>query len=200
MTPFIKICGVTDPAAIEAAVTAGADAIGFVFHASSPRNITPQRAAELKRRLPKSVLCVAVTLQPEQPLVDQVLDVLEPDVWQSDAADFESLRIPQRIERWPVLRRHVAVPPRSRRILFEALASGSSMRADWPAASVMARTRELILGGGLHSENVGRAIATVRPFGIDVSSGVESAPGIKDPRRIREFVFAARIVPQAITA
>ena len=69
-----------------------------------------------------------------------------------------------------------------------------------PAASVLARTSELILGGGLDRMNIGRAIAAVRPFGVDVSSGVESAPGVKDARRIREFIVRARIGSQAIRA
>lgn len=197
MTTFVKICGVTSEDALEAAVAAGADAIGFVFHAPSPRNIAPQRAAALACALPRSVLCVAVTLHPMQELVDRILQALTPDAWQSDAADFATLRIPATIEHWPVLRRMTSMPPGSRRILFESPASGSGARADWQAASVMARTSELILGGGLDASCVGRAIATVRPFGVDVSSGVESAPGIKDARQIREFIVAARITRQA---
>lgn len=200
MTTFVKICGVTTEEAVEAAVAAGADAVGFVFHARSPRDIAPRRAAALARGLPRGVLCVAVTLHPTQSVVDRVLDAITPDAWQSDAADFAALRIPATIEHWPVLRRMTSPPEGSRRILFESPASGSGARANWSVASVMARTSELILGGGLDAISVGRAIATVRPFGVDVSSGVESAPGIKDARQIREFIVAARIVRQAIPA
>ncbi len=200
MIQFVKICGVTTEDIVEAAVVAGADAIGFVFHAPSPRDIAPQRAAALARALPRGVLCVAVTLRPEQELVDRVLEALTPDVWQSDAADFASLRIPETIERWPVLRQWTPGPRRSGRILFESKASGSGGRADWSAASVMARTSELILGGGLDANNVGCAVAAVRPFGVDVSSGVERAPGVKDARRIREFIVAARMGRQAASA
>ncbi|HEY5560075.1 MAG TPA: hypothetical protein VIK49_10160 [Steroidobacteraceae bacterium] len=198
MTPFVKICGVTTGDAVEAAIAAGADAIGFVFHAPSPRNIEPRRAALLARDLPPAMLCIAVTRHPEQELVDRVLDSFVPDVWQSDAADFGSLRMPAGIERWPVLRRLPAAPQGSPRVLFESLASGSGSRADWAAAAFLAPTCELILGGGLDATNVVQAIATVRPFGVDVSSGVERAPGIKDGRRIREFIAAARSARQAI--
>jgi phosphoribosylanthranilate isomerase len=197
---FVKICGVTTEDAMEAAVSAGADAIGFVFHAPSSRNITPRRAAALARALPRGVVCVAVTLHPDQELVDQVLESMTPDVWQSDAADFASLRIPAAIERWPVLRQWTASPMRPRRVLFESFASGRGERANWSAASVMACTGELILGGGLDANNVGRAIAAVRPFGVDVSSGVERTPGVKDPLKIREFIVAARIGGQAMRA
>jgi phosphoribosylanthranilate isomerase len=200
MMLFVKICGVTTAEAVDAAVAAGADAIGFVFHAPSPRDIEPRRAALLARKLPRGVMSVAVTLHPVQDLVDRVLDSMTPDAWQSDAADFGVVSIPGTIERWPVLRHRVAAPQGSRRVLFESPASGSGECADWPVASVIARTSELILGGGLDSTNVGRAIATVRPFGVDVSSGVESAPAIKDARRIREFIAAARIGRQAIPA
>jgi phosphoribosylanthranilate isomerase len=129
--------------------------------------------------------------------VDRILDELEPDVWQTDARDFDSVRIPAVIERWPVLRERSQAPAGSRRVLFEAPSSGSGERADWAAAAVLARTSELILGGGLDRMTVGRAIATVRPFGVDVSSGVETAPGVKDVRRIREFIVRARIGSQA---
>jgi phosphoribosylanthranilate isomerase len=200
MTPFIKICGVTTEEAVEAAVAAGADAIGFVFHAPSPRSIAPRQAALLARNLSQGVLCVAVTQRPGQGLIDQVLDSMTPDVWQSDAADFDSVRIPGSIECWPVLRRLAPAPRGTRRVLFESPASGSGGRADWSVASVIARTSELILGGGLDAANVGHAIAAVRPFGVDVSSGVERAPGVKDARRIREFIVAARVARQAIPA
>lgn len=200
MTLFIKICGVTTEEAVAAAVAAGADAIGFVFHAASPRDIEPRRAALLARGLPRSVQCVAVTQHPAQELVERVLDALEPDVWQSDARDFDFVRIPAEIERWPVLRQRTNIPAGSGRVLFESPVSGSGEVADWAAASIIARSSELILGGGLDRMNIGRAIAAVRPFGVDVSSGVETAPGVKDARRIREFIVRARIDSQAIRA
>ncbi len=200
MSLLVKICGMTTEEGIAAAVEAGANAIGFVFHGPSPRNLLPPRAAELARALPAGVLRVAVTLNPEQALVDAVLESFVPDVWQSDAADFDSIRLPAAIERWPVLRSGGsppnAPPPR---LLFEAAASGVGVQADWRAAAGLARRGELILGGGLDAANVGVAIAAVRPFGVDVSSGVERKPGIKDPAMIREFIAAARAADRRTT-
>ena len=193
MSVFVKICGVTDEAALDAAVAAGADAVGFVFHAASPRDLEPARAAALAARLPGGVLAVAVTLHPAQDAVDRVLETFQPDIWQTDADDFERLRLPRSIGRWPVLRdAGAALRQLPARFLFEAAESGRGRQADWAVAARLARQRELILGGGLDAGNVAEAIASVRPFGVDVSSGVERAPGVKDPRRIHAFVMAAR--------
>jgi phosphoribosylanthranilate isomerase len=193
MTVFVKICGVTDEAALDAAVEAGADAVGFVFHEPSPRHLEPRRAAELAARLPGGVLAVAVTLNPGQLAADRVLGAFMPDAWQADAACFAHLRLPAGIEPWPVLREDGAPPPSlPRRILFDARESGSGRRANWEEAARLARRAELILGGGLDAGNVAAAIAAVRPYGVDVSSGVERAPGLKDARLVREFVRAAR--------
>lgn len=193
MSLLVKICGVTTDEAINAAVAAGADAIGFVFHGPSPRSIEPVRAAALASPVPASILRVAVTLHPSQALVDRVLAEFEPDVWQSDATDFETLRLPATIAQWPVWRSDGA-PPQTPppRLLFEAHASGVGAKADWTVAAGLARRCGLILGGGLDAANVGAAIAIVRPYGVDVSSGVERAPGVKDPARIRAFIDAAR--------
>lgn len=192
MTLLVKICGVTTEEAVDAAVEAGADAVGFVLHAPSPRDLDPERAAALARRLPRGVASVAVTLHPRQADVERVLQAFVPDIWQSDAADFDVLRLPAGIERLRVLRCARDASPAAGRVLFEAPESGAGRRADWPAAAVLARTNDLILGGGLDADNVGAAIAAVRPAGVDVSSGVEREPGIKDPARIRAFVAAAR--------
>ena len=201
MSLLVKICGVTTDEAINAAVATGADAIGFVFHGPSPRSIEPLRAAALASLLPASVLRVAVTLHPSQALVDRVLAEFEPDVWQSDAADLEALLLPATIARWPVWRSGSSAldtpPPR---LLFEAAASGVGIQADWIAAASLARRCGLILGGGLFAANVGAAIATVRPYGVDVSSGVEREPGVKDPALIRGFMEAARAAERRLTA
>jgi phosphoribosylanthranilate isomerase len=184
---------------VDVAVAAGADAVGFVFYGPSPRNLVPQRAAVLASRLPKRVRRVAVTLHPSQALVDSVLAAFMPDVWQSDAADFAGLDLPARIERWPVLRAGEPLPAVvPARFLFEGARSGAGERADWSVAAQLARRGELVLGGGLDAGNVGAAIAAVRPWGVDVSSGVESAPGVKDPDRIEAFVRAARAAAQEL--
>jgi phosphoribosylanthranilate isomerase len=202
MSLLIKICGQTGEEGITAAVDAGADAIGFVFHPPSPRNIEPVRAAILAAAfVPEKVLRVAVTLHPSQALVDEVLAEFTPDVWQTDAADFNSLQLPATIARWPVWRTGSALPDAlPRRLLFEAAASGAGIEADWTVAAGLARRCGLILGGGLRAANVGAAIAKVRPYGVDVSSGVESEPGVKDPAMVRGFIEAARAAERRLTA
>ena len=193
MSLFVKICGIASAAALEAAVDAGADAVGFVFHPTSPRNVTPADAARLAARLPPAVRSVAVTLHPSQQLVDAVLDAIAPAVWQTDAADFAAVAVPDAVERWPVYRAAPSLPAvLPHRMLFEGPRSGAGEVADWAQAAALARRTELILGGGLSPGNVASAVAVVRPFGVDVSTGVESAPGCKDPARVREFVRAAR--------
>jgi phosphoribosylanthranilate isomerase len=190
---LIKICGLTTPAAVDVAIAAGADALGFVFYGPSPRNLTPQRAAVLAARVPKRVRRVAVTLHPTQALVDAVLGAFMPDVWQTDAVEFATLTRPARIERWPVLRADQPLPADvPARFLFEGAKSGAGERSDWTAAAALARRGELVLGGGLDPGNVAAAVAAVRPYGVDVSSGVESASGVKDAGKIEAFVTAAR--------
>lgn len=192
MTRFVKICGITTPEALDAAVDAGADAVGFVFHGPSLRNIEPYAARALSRRLPRGVASVAVTQHPDPATVARILDELAPDAWQSDARDFDALELPACIERWPVLRRADAAGFLRGRVVFDAAASGEGLRADWHGAAALARQCELVLAGGLDPANVADAIAAVRPFGVDVSSGVERAPGVKDAALIRAFVAAAR--------
>lgn len=189
---WIKICGMTTPEAVAAAVDAGADAIGFIF-AKSPRRLTPQAAAELARPARGQVRCVAVTRHPSQALVEEICAVLSPDILQTDATDLAALHLPASLERLPVLRAGSALPPQlPARVLFEGPVSGSGVAADWEAARSLARRTELVLAGGLNAANVAAAIARVCPFGVDVSSGVETRPGVKSPAAIVEFVAAAR--------
>ena len=194
---WIKICGMTTPAAVAAALEAGADAIGFVF-APSSRQLTPLQAATLARPARGRVCCVAVTRSPTQAAVDEIVRIFEPDLLQSDAADFEALRLPEGLARLPVVRGAEAAPtPLPSRILFEGPASGTGRLSDWDGARSLARRTELILAGGLSAANVAAAVARVRPFGVDVSSGVESEPGVKVPAEIVRFVAAARAAASA---
>jgi phosphoribosylanthranilate isomerase len=136
---------------------------------------------------------VAVTLHPAQSLVDEVLAAFRPDVWQTDAQDFDRITLPAGLERWPVFRDGAMLPAvLPSRLLFEGARSGAGEMADWSQAAALAARTDLVLGGGLTPGNVAQAVAMVRPFGVDVSSGVESAPGRKDPDRIRSFISAAR--------
>jgi len=193
MSLWIKICGIGSEAALAAARDAGVDAVGFVFHAGSPRNLHPERAAALVAGLARGITRVAVTHGPSQSLVDDIVAGFRPDVLQTDVADLARLRLPAGLALLPVLRSGQALPaPLPARCLYESAASGKGELADWAAARDCALATQLVLAGGLNPENVGTAIATVRPFGVDVSSGVESGPGIKDVGMIHAFVAAAR--------
>jgi phosphoribosylanthranilate isomerase len=192
---WIKICGMTTDEAVQAALAAHVDAIGFVF-AESKRQVSPQRAVQLAAPARGKLKCIAVTQHPEQRVVDEIVSIFRPDVLQTDINDFQTLQLPEALERLPVVR----LLPESMpvRLLFEGPASGTGKTADWSAARALARRAELILAGGLSPENIAAAIAEVHPFGVDVSSGVESSPGIKSPERIARFVEAARAASRSL--
>ena len=190
---WIKICGLTTPDAVAAALDAGVDAIGFVF-AKSVRQVTPSQAVELAAPARGRVCCVAVTRHPTQQDIDPVIAIFKPDLIQTDAADFDSLQLPAQLARLPVFR---GAPDDANtrfpgRILFEGATSGAGALSDWSVARKVARRTELILAGGLNPGNVAAAIEAVRPFGVDVSTGVEARPGVKSPAEIENFVRAVR--------
>jgi phosphoribosylanthranilate isomerase len=199
VTIWVKICGLTTPEAVEAAVAAGADAVGFVF-APSKRQVTATQAVQLVQGLPRRIPRVAVMLHPTQSQLDEVWAEFRPDVLQTDAEDLQTLQIPMGLAVMPVVRNGVGLEPDfqkvQKRIVFEGPVSGVGSTSDWHSAAQLARTTELVLAGGLNATNVADAIAAVRPFGVDVSSGVEASPGIKDPGRIHEFVRRARAVSE----
>jgi phosphoribosylanthranilate isomerase len=189
---WVKICGVTTVDAVMAAAAAEADAIGFVF-APSPRQVTPRQAAQLAALAPPGILRIAVTQHPLQILVDEICRILQPDFFQTDAEDLRELKVPAHVRVLPVVRFGRKTPqPLPQRMLFEGPSSGIGELADWGRATELAAQTELILAGGLTTANVADAISAVRPFGVDVSSGVETSPGVKDPVKILEFVNRAR--------
>jgi phosphoribosylanthranilate isomerase len=169
------------------------DAIGFVF-ANSVRQVTTQRAAELAAPARGKIACVAVTRHPTREQILEILRDFRPDILQTDIDDIAGLNLPATLSVLPVMR---PGPQAARalpaRVLFEGPVSGSGQTTDWDAAAQLARRCEIILAGGLNPLNVGFAMRQVRPFGVDVSSGVESAPGIKSADQIEKFVAAARV-------
>ena len=192
MSIWVKICGMTSSLAVHTAVDAGVDAVGFVF-APSKRQVTPQQAADYVARVPATIERIAVMLHPSQALVDEILSVFKPDVLQTDWEDIAGLKLPASLLVLPVLRASKKLPQAlPKRFLFEGPVSGTGETADWTQAAQLATQSELILAGGLNPDNVGDAINQVNPFGIDVSSGVESSPGVKDMNKIVEFINAAR--------
>jgi len=189
---FVKICGMTSEDAIHAAVTAGADAVGFVF-AESPRCIAPDKAAQLCRDLPEGLVRVAVMQHPSAEEWQEVRERFTPDWLQTDAEDFQALDLPAGCQPLPVYR-HGRLNPAAipARILFEGSRSGSGEVANWREAAAITAATRVILAGGLDAQNVAEAIHAVEPWGVDVSSGVESEPGKKDPQKIQMFIAHAR--------
>jgi phosphoribosylanthranilate isomerase len=192
MSAFVKICGMTDEAAIHAAVEAGADAVGFVFHARSPRNLSVDAAVQLGALVPDGVSRVAVTLHPEAAHWAEIEAQFSPDALQTDIDDFEYLQVADGIEKWPVVREGSDPQRMPGQFVYEGRKSGQGQTVDWNVAASFAREGRMILAGGLSGANVAEAIEVVRPFGVDVSSAVESRPGVKDPALVREFVMAAK--------
>lgn len=189
MSLFIKICGLRDQYSVGVAVEAGANAVGFVF-TESVRQVSPARAK--RAAADTDARRVAVMRHPSNELCQQVITEFEPDVIQTDAEDFATLDIPAHIECWPVFREGAEMITTSGIYLYEGAQSGSGETVDWSRAAGVANRGKMILAGGLAEDNVREAIQTVRPWGVDVSSGVESLPGYKDHDLIIRFISAVR--------
>jgi phosphoribosylanthranilate isomerase len=196
MSCLIKICGLKYAATVQAAVEAGADAVGFVF-AESVRQVTPRHAAFIAARVPVEVLRVAVMRHPTASEWEEVQTIFCPDVLQTDAQDFEHLDVPDDVSRWPVIREgSVSASDRlPDTFVYEGRHSGQGETVDWGIAKGLAEHARLILGGGLNRDNVAEAIRQVGPYGVDVSSGVESSPGEKDPDMVCAFIETVRATP-----
>ncbi|NNM21584.1 MAG: phosphoribosylanthranilate isomerase [Gammaproteobacteria bacterium] len=186
----IKICGVTSAEIVDTAVAEGVDAIGFVF-AESPRQVDTALAAGLMQRLPPWVAAVAVTRHPPAGFSD-VLAQLAPAWWQSDRRDLENVILPPGVRSIPVIREGEDTADLPPWFVYEGAQSGRGTTVDWSRAAQLAQRGRMILAGGLNAANVAAAIRTVRPWAVDVSSGVETAPGRKCATLIREFVAAVR--------
>lgn len=191
MTVFVKICGLNDAGDVAAAAAAGADAVGFVF-AESVRRVTPRQAADATATCPPGLLRVAVMQHPTAAELREVLDDFAPDVVQTDAGDFELLDVPAEVVTWPVLREGGVIAGDRDTYVYEGPRSGAGEPVDWELAARFAKHGKMILAGGLAEDNVATAIRKVRPWGVDVSSGVESLPGRKDHELIKRFVSAVR--------
>ncbi len=193
MSILVKICGLSDRDTVLAAIDAGADAVGFVF-AKSVRQISAEAAEKVARDVPPEILRVAVMQHPSAEEWQRVADVFAPDVVQTDASDFDYLEVADTFVRWPVIREGQAEmsaePPEI--FVYEGIASGKGETVDWVKAAMLAKNGNMILAGGLGDHNVASAIAKVRPYGVDVSSAVESSPVKKDAKKIAAFVAAAK--------
>jgi phosphoribosylanthranilate isomerase len=192
-TVFVKICGLSSVRAVLATGEAGADAAGFVF-ADSPRHVSFEQARSLAADLPPSILRVAVFRRVTPEEVDAACDIFEAQAIQADAASLARMVLPAGVKALPVVRDGDAWSGDSEWVLYEGRQSGAGEVADWAAAAALARRTRVILAGGLDVHNVSVALRQVQPWGIDVSSGVEDAPGVKNLHKIRAFVAAVRAV------
>ena len=191
MSLLIKICGLRNTDDVAAAVAAGANAVGFVF-AESVRRVTPAEARLACADLPPDIKRVAVMLHPTQKELYGVWEEFEPDVVQTDVEDFRDVLVPTSVEQWPVIREGNVPQKMPSTFLYEGAQSGQGKTVDWKRAQLLAHRGRMILAGGLSPGNVATAIQHVRPYGVDVSSGVESEPGVKDADKISQFVSAVR--------
>lgn len=197
MSTFVKICGLRDADDVSAAISAGANAVGFVF-AESVRRISPTNARVAVEGLTDDVRRVAVMRHPSNEECREVIEEFAPDVIQTDAEDFATLEIPEHIECWPVIREGRETVEAPDIYVYEGPRSGSGETVDWTHAAEVAQHGRMILAGGLAEDNVRAAIQTVQPWGVDVSSGVESLPGTKDHELIERFISAVRAAEREI--
>jgi len=195
---LVKICGITRGEDAEFCVECGARALGFVFWPDSPRFVDPDRARAIVRMLPPFVTPVGVFVNQPADHVNEVAAFVQLGVVQLHGD--ESVAYASALDR-PVLKA-MALPdasgieqwPAATMILLDAhdpvRRGGTGRTIDWTAAAAVAARRRIVLAGGLNADNVAQAMACVRPFGIDVSSGVEQAPGVKDRGRVRALFEA----------
>jgi phosphoribosylanthranilate isomerase len=211
MSLIVKICGLSTHEALEVALDAGADMVGFVFFPPSPRNIPPRAARDLGARVKEQALKVALTVDADDALFEAIVEELRPDILQLHGHES-----PERVA-WlkrrfgtPAMK---AIPVETRadlatlekyrgiadRFLFDARAPREATRPgglgkpfDWHLLENVSAGPDYLLSGGLDPENVAAALCVTGAPGVDVSSGVERAPGQKDPEKIKAFVKAAR--------
>ena len=204
----VKICGITNEEDAAAAVEAGADALGFIFHRKSPRYIEPAAAKRIIATLPPLVTPVGVFVNDDVAAVRSIVDSCGLGLAQLHGD--ESAAYCQELGR-PVMKA-LRLKDRGsflslaefkgraevRGLVIDAYSEkefgGTGRVVDWTLAAEAAKAATILLAGGLTPDNVGRAIQAVRPYGVDVSSGVESSPGKKDHAKIRAFLDAVRVV------
>ena len=203
MAVRVKICGITSTADAQAAIEAGADALGFMFYAPSPRNLSPAQAAAIIRDLPPFVAKVGVFVNPSEEDVRVALTEAGVDTLQfhgDESPDF-CRRFGVKVIKAFRMQDEASLQPltnyRGETWLLDAFVAGklggTGARFNWALAKqAVAKGGRVILAGGLTPDNVADAVRQVRPFGVDVSSGVESGPGKKDAEKVRRFIAAAK--------
>ena len=211
MSLLVKICGLSTRETLETALHAGADMVGFVFFPPSPRHVSLETGRDLGRQVKRRALKVALTVDADDSTLDNIMDALSPDIFQLHGKESVArLRdIKQKFGR-PVMKAvpvataaDLAVLPGyaavADRILFDARAPKDATRPgglgapfDWHLLENLDLKLPYMVSGGLHADNVAEALRVTGAGGVDVSSGIESAPGVKDPELIKAFIRAAR--------
>jgi len=208
----IKICGLKTAEALDAALAGGATHVGFIFFAKSPRNIAPEDAGRLRRAARGRASAVAVTVNADDATLDAIVTAMAPDMLQLHGKETPG-RVADVKKRYglPVMKAFAiseaadlggTAPYRgiADRFLFDAkppagsdLPGGNGVSFDWTILAGLDREVGYLLSGGLNAENIGAALRLAAPPGVDVSSGVERAPGVKDPALIAAFFRGIRI-------
>ena len=218
MSLIVKICGLSTRETLDVALQAGADMVGFVFFPASPRHIGLNTARDLGRQAKGRALKVALTVDADDATLANVVEALQPDILQlhgketvarlRDIKQTFGLQVMKAIavETQADLAALPGYAAVADRILFDARAPAEATRPgglgavfDWHVLENLDLKRPFMVSGGLHAGNVAEAIRVSRAGGVDVSSGVERAPGVKDPAMIRAFIRAARATEELIT-
>jgi phosphoribosylanthranilate isomerase len=211
MSLLVKICGLSTPETLDVALQAGADMVGFVFFPASPRHIGLEIARDLGRRVNDRAVKVALTVDADDATLGNIIETLRPDMLQLHGQESVArLRDIKQAFGLPVMKA-IAVESAddlaplpgyaavANRILFDARAPKNATRPgglgavfDWHLLEKLDLKLPFMVSGGLNAGNVAEAVRLTRAGGVDVSSSVERAPGIKDPELIRDFIRAAR--------
>jgi phosphoribosylanthranilate isomerase len=204
---FVKICGITSEADALLSVSLGASAVGFMF-APSPRQISVHLAGDIAKRLPEHVLTVGVFRDEAPQRVVEAVRVAGLGAAQmhghesADETKWVRARVPTVIKAFPAGDRTIArfEDFGADYLLVDGENPGSGQVFDWRLAEGVSNPQRLIVSGGLRPDNVAQAVTHLRPGGVDVSTGVESAPGRKDPLLLRQFIASARQAQSGVAA
>jgi phosphoribosylanthranilate isomerase len=218
MSLIVKICGLSTRETLDVALQAGADMVGFVFFPASPRHIGLNTARDLARQAKGRALKVALTVDADDAMLANVVEALQPDILQLHGKETVArLRDIKQAFGLQTMKAIAVETPAdlatlpgyaavADRILFDARAPAEATRPgglgavfDWHVLENLDLKRPFMVSGGLHAGNVAEAVCVSRAGGVDVSSGVERAPGVKDPEMIRAFIRAARATEELIT-
>ena len=211
MALTVKICGLSTPETLDVALAEGADMVGFVFFSASPRHISLETARDLGRQVKGRALKVALTVDADDATLANIVETLRPDILQlhgkETVARLRDVKQAFGVKLMKVLAVETAADLAplagfaavADRILFEARAPKGATRPgglgaafDWHVLEHLDLKLPFMVSGGLTADNVAEAVRVTRAGGVDVSSGVERSPGIKDPEMIRAFIRAAR--------